>query len=136
MYLRAMDCCGMRELGSLSQHPDAKEAIKDFGRSAYGINGEADTNDRFRYVVFSQASSTKDGDFAYGQNFATYIQEHKLGEVIEASANSHKNPNTQNYLRTWIWTVNHAGTKRHINSLGGTLGSRLRSIMINVASNG
>ena len=42
----------------------------------------------------------------YGENFAAFILKHKLGAVV--GTGFAVNPNTNNPLQTWVWTVDHA----------------------------
>lgn len=65
---------------------------------------------RFRFAIFTEAHYpmyTEDtAGPKYGQNFAAFIREHRLGDVVETGR--HVNPNSSNKLKVWVWTVDHA----------------------------
>lgn len=99
-------CCGVRELSGLSCHAcDPVQMMKSFTRIYTGNNPYCRSNDRFRYAIFSQAGKTS----KYGLKFAAFIKEHGLGELVETGF--HKNPNSGNYLKAWIWTVDHIAVR-------------------------
>lgn len=104
MEIRAMACCGLRELHGLSWEHSADDAMHAF-RRAVGPGGGSGTG--FRYVVFTQAGT----EHVYGDDFAALIRDHKMGDVVETTG-THRNPNTNHTLKVWVWTVNHAAVKR------------------------
>lgn len=124
MYVRSMSCCGVREISGLSGYPSAPAAMRAFvqylrqpggypsGMTAGRLVKEGDStyaagfNQRFRYVFFTQANPTKLSPTGYGFRFAAFIRKHKLGEVVIASEVDHINPNSNNHLAMWTWTVN------------------------------
>jgi hypothetical protein len=65
--------------------------------------GYEDHDNTWRYAVFTQAGTRK----TYGKKFAALIKKENLGEVVQATTKSVKNPNSGNVLKAWIWTVNH-----------------------------
>ena len=40
----------------------------------------------------------------YGRDLAGYVKEHNLGTLVRTVAR--KNPNSGNYIRVWLWSVN------------------------------
>lgn len=62
---------------------------------------------RWRYAVFTQAGKGQ----SYGRKFAALIRKEKLGEVVQATTKTVKNPNSGNILKAWMWTVNHKNLK-------------------------
>lgn len=110
--IHGMQCCGVRELHGLSYANSPQEAFRAFQR-------DFRRNRRWRYAIFTQAQYPwmPDPFRAYGEEFAQFIQDHKLGTVMESSAphaGHRRNPNTGATLRIWVWTLNHAGIKRYM----------------------
>lgn len=107
-----INCCGIREISSLSYYRGPKAAMIGFCDQVYSrLLGNpphtymSNDNSNFRYAVFSQAGARG----AYGQRFAAYITENNLGEVIETGR--HVNPNSGNQLKVFVWTVDHDAVK-------------------------
>lgn len=108
MNLNQYACCGVREVEHLSHHTSPYKAMVEFARLVY--NAQAPVMARFRYAIFTEAQSPgKVVEDRYGSNFAAFITEKKLGEVV--STGYHINPNSHNQLRCWIWTVDHEALK-------------------------
>jgi len=96
-----LECCGIRELNGLSDAESSKEALLSFYYNTSYIDA-----DRFRYVIFSQALSYRCGRTpAYGEKFASYLRNLRVGSVKIATTEDVKNPNSNNFLKVWIWTV-------------------------------
>ena len=122
-------CCGIRELNNLSRDADSQASIISFGlqcyekhlegtlKNEYGDDVRLD-RDKFRYGLFSQANSPSatPNPATYGERFAAYIASNMLGEVTETG--THKNPNTGNLLKVWVWTIDHDEVKRHLATIG------------------
>jgi len=89
----ASGCCGVREIHGLSEYSTSSAAMKAFYKAAILANVI-----KFRYVYFAQNGPH------YGDKFAAYILENKLGEIIETG--SHVNPNSGNKLKMFVWTLN------------------------------
>lgn len=72
---------------------------------------------RFRFATFAEAINPqymgKDGaeptNYDYGRRFAALIRKEKLGDVLETGR--HVNPNSNNHLKVWIWTLDHVALK-------------------------
>lgn len=122
MNFQSVACCGVREISSLSTYPDPKEAMRMFGQGLFSKRvGEVKTSPMFRYAVFTQAQSQStpicegksliDKGTGYGYRFANYIREHNLGDLIETPFNV--NPNSNNNLKLWVWTINLETIKKH-----------------------
>ena len=86
-------CCGVREIHELCTYT-ACTAMKNIA---------FDILDHCAFVIFTAvvASDTT----GYGANFATYITNNGLGEVMRSP--TRVNPNSLNKLAVWIWTVDH-----------------------------
>ena len=95
IYIQGMDCCGIKEISGLSYAKNSAEAMYSFMNNSY------DWNQRFRYVIFSQAKTNA----TYGKKFAAFIRKHKLGSTV-VTRGEHRNPNSGNVLKIWIWTIN------------------------------
>src|SRR3990167_4462234 len=96
MQINPMQCCGMRELSSLSAHNgNSEKALLSFGESTYffrrekviakdGFNLERravdDPQVKFRYAIFTQAGRDQAGDAI---KFAEFSRENRLGDVLE-----------------------------------------------------
>jgi len=102
MQLDHLNCCGIREISGLCGYSTGAAAFKAYLRQTLrcGLT-------HFRYVIFSQANRDEDAGSReeYGENFAAYLRDHKLGDVIETG--EYVNPNSGNLLKVWIWTVDH-----------------------------
>jgi len=130
MQINPMQCCGMRELSSLSAHNgNSEKALLSFGESTYffrrekviakdGFNLERrvvdDPQVKFRYAIFTQAGRDQAG---YGFKFAAFIRENRLGDVLETPF--YNNPNSGNDVKVWIWAINHDNTKKLVTELKG-----------------
>lgn len=94
MDLRAMSCCGFKELSGLSygHNGDPAAQMRDFHARATRIGFN------FGCVLFTATARAK-----YGRTFAAYITEHKLGELTVGHLAL--NPNTGHKVQGWIWAV-------------------------------
>lgn len=119
MYLREMNCCGMREMADLEFTDNAKSAMEEFIMEAIPVRDHYNWKNnkyeklaelRFSHVVFSEA---KDGSGNYGENFAAFIRRHRLGTVV--ASQRRRNPNSGNLLKFWVWTLNKRGLVRWAN---------------------
>ncbi len=130
MDLLNVACCGVREINRLSSYDEPKAALKAFCDWVYvkppsgpprpienPNNGvlAPKGNARFRYAFFTQATYQwqERGEVGsrpryYGVDFAAFIKEHELGQVVIATGKRGvRNPNTENLLKMWVWTVDH-----------------------------
>jgi len=113
-----IDCCGIREISGLSYHRGPRTAMKAFcsvyPESKSPNNPYSSNDSAFRYAVFSQINQAK-----YGERFAAYIRDNKLGDVIETTG-KHVNPNSGNVLKVFVWTVDHTAVKQWLKKEMGT----------------
>src|SRR3990167_6150578 len=110
MELLCYRCCGIREIAGLSSYTTPEAAFRAMSKLAWvrtdmvlgpnriSVMGWV-PQDRFRYVIFSQALT----DATYGIRFADFILTKKLGALHETDFNL--NPNSRNQLKVWMWTV-------------------------------
>lgn len=104
-------CCGVKELHGLSFYSQDPATFLKFHFRRDRASWEATSEDNyhidrlfspnFRYAYFTQAGRAQ----TYGEEFATYIKDQQLGEVVETTLNV--NPNSGNELKMWVWTVDH-----------------------------
>lgn len=108
---RLEGCCGIREISGLSYCRDkkglysAKQAMREVFQQCYGQPpGCQDV--KWRYAIFSEANPPDaEAPLNYGTKFCAYILENGLGTVIETGNNI--NPNSENLLKVWVWTMDH-----------------------------
>lgn len=101
-------CCGVREISYLGVDDDPKLSIRTLGEAIYNTS----RSHRFRHAFFTQANNPQAASRTYGEKFAAYITEHKLGKVVESDEQI--NPNSGNSLKVWIWTVDHEALSKHV----------------------
>lgn len=123
-FVRAhyLGCCGIKELCNIGYIPP-KQAIQDFcfQRTAPEIlaidysgdpvrqaqrTREILNNNKFgcAFVLFTQAYSQDNPD-GYGYKLKAYIKNQGLGAVTVAG--QERNPNSNNLVTIFIWTINH-----------------------------
>ena len=105
--LRSTACCGMRELHGLnfrnwnpvtrtSDLSPADQLVRVVSRDCF----DRDTNP-YCMVLFTDIVSKY---HQQGTLLANYIYDNELGDIIETPVKT--NPNTNNSIRAWIWTIN------------------------------
>lgn len=109
MYFQYLNCCGIREIAMIQTYRKAEDALKQFLENTAlreaSYPGEPELHrrqDRFRYAIFSQASR-RVVNSGYGFNFAELIEKENLGSL--SSTDFHRNPNSRNMVKVWIWTI-------------------------------
>jgi len=60
-------------------------------------------------MIFTQAYSKPRKSAGYGYDLKRYIEENNLGVVV--AGKEARNPNTDNYVTAFIWTLNRSGIK-------------------------
>lgn len=119
MIISAMPhCCGLREIGGLSQYNAAggrrktnMEHLADMFLLIYQPSRDyPNGRTHWRYAIFTEAYVPGDQPQGYGSEFADFIKAKGLGLVVEADG-PQVNPNSGNMLRVWIWTVDHDTTR-------------------------
>lgn len=101
--------CACAEINGLAYHHQGREAMREFCRIAWSgkeVSTKWPTASKgamklSSFYLFTAAANGIDG---YGGNFAKFIKEHKLGEVVETPAviNAKFHPDHRN--KAWIWT--------------------------------
>lgn len=104
MHVRRLTCCGVFEISELCFHKSPREAMTAFVQVVLGpSHGILYNPSRFAYVMFTAAGKEK--PLVYGEKFKAYIVKEGLGTVVETGVNL--NPNSNNQLKVFLWTVNH-----------------------------
>jgi len=120
-----LNCCGLNELHGIDEYSSPKHAMVDF---ICELQENTDQDDDYGYYSFYNRRSSfdetkrkfkpaafyvftsllRDGKNRpkrnYGENFATYIVEHKLGNVLEAPARYNRVNEPTHLLKAWLWT--------------------------------
>lgn len=125
-----LTCCGLVELDGISYSKSPTNIFIDIFDCCVPCDyytviadeteikhyAEDAVHDKFSaaHAIFTQASRTRKQS-GYGFNLARYIEKNNLGTVI-ASAPA-KNPNTGNYIVTFVWTINHKELVRYFTKL-------------------
>src|SRR3990167_4488610 len=101
MEVRATGCCGMKELVDISKCTDPQQVVSHYTNYFREYGGGAP------FVIFTGVVKRVRKDHAsnrpdnYGEALATYITEHKLGEVV-TTLPERKNV-SGNTLKLWLW---------------------------------
>lgn len=100
MEIRGLMCCGFWEISGISGYTTGRGAmtalLDHMSRSSmYSPACGA--------VLFTEANGNEQRKtpINYGGSFADYIRKHNLGTVTEAP--EFYNPNSRNYVRSFIW---------------------------------
>lgn len=98
-------CCGVTEIDGISEFKFPEEAAKAVFNDGYTFE-ESQINElqipEASHLIFTQATRRKTRT-GYGFSLADYVEFHKLGTV--AFSDSAKNPNSSNYIVTFVWTL-------------------------------
>lgn len=114
-----ISCCGISEIDGIQDRrmtPQAllKQIKEEFFEEYTDYNGtwnptindynyETRVKPVCRYLIFSDARDRKGTTHSVGQGLADLITKHSLGEVV--SGVEHRNPNSYNWLKVWVWAV-------------------------------
>ena len=110
--------CGMRNLYIGYAERDPEKILKQLCKSVHCQQTHYRAPEgmikkfspRFSHIVFSQAVNHYDGCHgAYGKRLAAYIRKNKLGYVSKSKTGN--NPNTQNAITAFVWTLDQEGLK-------------------------
>lgn len=100
-----MRCCGIKEISGLSSRQDFTNSFIDFIRVQGFYPKEKSDKGFCKFLLFSQASRTPNPVTGYGERFQKWIRDHKFGKVTSTGGDV-RNPNSGNYLKIYVWTVN------------------------------
>lgn len=104
LNIEDMSCCGIKEISGISSRQDFTESFISFiGDHGFSPRDKKDKG-FCRFLLFSQASRSPNPVRGYGENFKKWILAHKFGKVSSTGGDV-KNPNSGNYLKIYIWTV-------------------------------
>ena len=108
MDIHSMSCCGFRELADIEVCDTPEEVIQafcgHFATKGYDYLSGKYIEKRFRLFCSHAVFTEVQGDGGYGRKLAAYIRKHKLGTVVGSRVAT--NPNSDNRLRGYIWTIN------------------------------
>lgn len=107
MELQHTKTCGVQEIVGLSYHPTAKDAMFTFCKMSLRkkpkYHGYEFDSEGTLYCFYLFTAALTKYSKPYGEEFAAYIVDHKLGEVVspdpvlnEAFHPDHKN-------QAWLW---------------------------------
>lgn len=104
-----MQCCGVKEIGGVRaaythNTPGTFDQFEAGLRNYLAPNYGNPTN---AYFIFTAVENTLTP--AYGEAFKAFILKNDLGTVMESAVN--RNPNSNNPLRVYLWTMNLANVK-------------------------
>lgn len=91
--LVATRCCGIRELNGIEDCSTAREAVVDAAEGWFEEDKDGS------YIFFSTTNEHR-----IGHATAAYIEKYNLGVVHKTRPT--RNPNSENMLTMWVWTVN------------------------------
>lgn len=111
MAIQSLACCGVNELSDIRFNSPAEylwqhgvqtnPRLPGIRRSLYNVFTQAT---RFGYDQNDVLLPAEDDPSGYGYQFAQFIRDNNLGEVIDAVPGG-INPNSQNFIKMWIWVV-------------------------------
>lgn len=118
LNIRSQACCAIGEIYNLSNPLDdpedgAEDKLWHFCQFRNSQDPVAGFYYSCRYLIFTQASPSGDGTFmtdGYGFEFAQFIQDNNLGEVIDTIP-SGINPNSLNEVKVWVWIPDMAAVR-------------------------
>lgn len=119
--LNRTSCCGMRELyiGGSTPLQCMKTVTQNVSSRVYSSKTRSYVQHfglAFSHVVFTQNVHPNDfaeydkGTYGYGHRLAAYIKKNKLGNITVSKTAT--NPNTENPITVFLWTINKAGLER------------------------
>ena len=105
----SMTCCGVDELSGISrQAPEGTilDLLRD-GGEGFETDHDILKGDK-RFTIFTQATKRRGGPRGYGERLSKYIVDSGMGSVVGIGGDV-KNPNSGNYLKVFVWTMDWAG---------------------------
>lgn len=84
------------------------EIVNLWGASRAVFRDIVDYDVKYAMYVFTDRISV-----GSGVRLAKAIKKHNLGEVVEGPRTL--NPNSQSYIRAWVWKCDHKALNKHVN---------------------
>jgi hypothetical protein len=131
MNFRDTGCCGIKEITSLSSHKKPDEAMQAFCQMLFGVNKRKSAFERmtksdmflaaylysfylFTAAIYDQADKTLHEAYKhpYGEDFAKFIKENKLGQVSCCRARTNHAFHPDHKVKAWIWRPSMKGLKK------------------------
>jgi hypothetical protein len=121
--ITTLECCGVKEIHGISYyhselHPDYLKycvfhILTKVGKDMRGKPRTLLHLPAGIHLLFTQASSYENPTNPYGEKLRDFITENKLGTVIETPAKV--NPNSDNYVVAFLWTMDRVACSRWTN---------------------
>jgi hypothetical protein len=115
MNMFKTQCCAIQEIGGLSNHPDARDAMIAFCKTNFAApvkfgtaNARADT--LYSFYLFTAATGSPYYK-PYGSNFAKFIRDNKLGRVWASPSRKNEAFHSDHENQVWIWMPNRLALK-------------------------
>lgn len=93
MEINSLSCCGIDEMANIVDN----DRDPQFSVATYARNGGG------AFALFSSITNGRGEAKSAGKQLADYIEKNKLGTVVRVGRS--RNPNTDNMLTMWVWTV-------------------------------
>lgn len=113
MTLQPMHCCAYQEIANLSAHTSGREAMIEFCRLNWGTGKtnyhglQAKGATLYSFYLFSAPIGGNWGREGYGKEFADFILENKLGQIIETPALTNFAFHADHKNQVWVWMPEH-----------------------------
>ena len=108
MSVRSTSCCGLNEFYGFASHRTAKSVVKSI-LTDLGVGRYRTIESITPFILFTEV---KEKGEDRGEKLARYIKENKLGSVVKTPTRI--NPNSDNKLHCFIWTINKKNLKEWI----------------------
>jgi hypothetical protein len=99
--MKSLECCGIKELIDIDDYRTEPEQIIEDVCEEYYIHEH-----RCAFYIFSDIQ-----DKVAGKNLRKYILKNKLGTITMSPIRV--NPNSDNSLRVYIWTISRANLRKY-----------------------
>lgn len=109
MEIDGLGCCAFNEIKDLSDEESAEDAMNTFCQV---VNEQFYDKGEFKYVLNPGAFylftavvkyGTTPASHRYGDDFAAYIKEHKLGVVKETMTRLNRANEPTHLVKGWVW---------------------------------
>jgi hypothetical protein len=130
MELRGMSCCTLQEISNLGTGSNSgKEAMEKFCSIVWGKSRRnaynsliANNNSLYAFYVFSSPVYAGGGsgygyyggrpaNYNYGDEFAKFIRDNKLGKVVETDAELNEAFHQDHKAKVWVWAPDQQAMK-------------------------
>lgn len=132
MAIRALDCCGIKELSGISRYTTPEDAFFQSCATLIPYQG-IPTIPSCRFLIFSQANRSVETNYdtntsttleppteGYGYRMAQFIRDNNLGTVYD-SIEVAQNPNSNNHLKMWVWEMDSDACRKWLAAYAKTI---------------